>query len=110
MTAADLDQSAKNDSAPPEGLSDCLRALWLARAKRWDESHDLTSDLPDPDGAWIHAHLHREEGDLGNAGYWYARARRDAPSLPVSIDQEWWQLAEHFSTQEGSDRAAPPSK
>ena len=96
MTVDELDESARRDDAPPAGLSPALRSLWLARAGRWHDAHDLCQDVPDPDGAWIHAHLHREEGDLGNAGYWYRRARREAPSQAVSIDEEWRQLAEHF--------------
>lgn len=96
MTTAELDHSARNDPAPPEALPPTLQALWMARAGRWHEAHDLTSNIPDPEGAWIHAHLHREEGDLGNAGYWYRRARREAPPQSVSIEAEWRQLAEHF--------------
>jgi hypothetical protein len=99
MTAAELDQSARNDQAPPPGLSDQLRSLWLARAGRWHEAHDLCSELPDPQGAWIHAHLHREEGDLGNAAYWYQRARRPAPPQSVTLDTEWRELAAHFAAE-----------
>ncbi|NIP94346.1 MAG: hypothetical protein GWO24_13230 [Akkermansiaceae bacterium] len=97
MTADELDRSARTEGSPPDGLSDELRSLWLARAGRWHEAHDLCSGIPDPDGAWIHAHLHREEGDLANAGYWYNRARRKPPSSAVSLDSEWRTLATHFS-------------
>jgi hypothetical protein len=100
MTAAELDQSAKNDDSPPGGLSDELRSLWLARAGRWDEAHDLCSEIPDPDGAWIHAHLHREEGDLSNARYWCNRARRSAPASSLTLDNEWRDLATHFHAQD----------
>ncbi len=96
MTAQELDQSARNDEGPPQGLSDALHSLWLARAGRWHDSHDLCITIPDPDGAWIHAHLHREEGDLPNARYWYNRARRPEPASVVTLDDEWRQLAEHF--------------
>lgn len=94
MTAQELAASAAADSAPPAGLSPTAEALWCARAGRWDEAHDLCQDLPDPDGAWIHALLHREEGDLGNAGYWYARAGRSAPPPTVTIADEWIEIAE----------------
>ena len=100
MTADELDRSAKNDDAPPEGLSEELRSLWLSRAGRWHEAHNVCSDIPDPHGAWIHAHLHREEGDLGNAGYWYNRAKRSAPDQSVSLDDEWRELAAFFSARE----------
>ena len=99
MTAQELDQSAQTEDAPPPGLSEELRSLWLARAGRWDDAHDVAQEIPDPDGAWIHAHLHREEGDLANAGYWYKRARRSAPASSVTLDEEWRELAAYFSAQ-----------
>lgn len=96
MTTEELDQSAQDNDTPPEGLSPELRSLWLARAGRWDDAHDLCSGIPDPDGAIIHAHLHREEGDLSNARYWYNRARRSEPASSITLDQEWRELAAHF--------------
>ncbi len=99
MTADELHQSAQNDDAPPSGLSEEVRSLWQARAGRWKDAHDLCSGIPDPDGAWIHAHLHREEGDLSNARYWYNRARRSEPAAEVSLDDEWRALATHFLAQ-----------
>ena len=93
MTTDDLARSAANDPEPPAGLSAAAQALWFAKAGRWDESHDLCQDIPDPDGAWIHAMLHREEGDLGNAGYWYHRAGRSAPPATTSIADEWTAIA-----------------
>lgn len=99
MTADELDRSARHDEAPPAGLSDELRSLWLARAGRWDDAHDLCSNIPDPDGAWIHAHLHREEGDLGNAAYWYNRARRSPPPPSRPLEDEWRELAAHFAAK-----------
>lgn len=97
MNAADLAQSAQTDSQPPAELSLAQHALWLSRAGRWDESHDLTNDIPDPHGAWIHAHLHREEGDLGNASYWYHRAGKAMPESQLSIAEEWSQIAAALS-------------
>ena len=96
MTTEELDQSAQDNDTPPEDLSPELRSLWLARAGRWDDAHDLCSGIPDPDGAIIHAHLHREEGDLSNARYWYKRARRSEPASSVTLDQEWRELATYF--------------
>ena len=89
MTTEELARSAGTDPRPPATLSTAAQALWFAKAGRWHESHDLCQDIPDPDGAWIHAHLHRQEGDLGNAGYWYARAGRPAPPASTSIKDEW---------------------
>jgi hypothetical protein len=94
MTAADLASSVQQDSAPDPGLTTAAQALWFARADRWDEAHDLCQDVPDPAGAWIHAHLHRQEGDLGNAAYWYARAGREMPPQETSLASEWTAIAE----------------
>ena len=96
MTIEELEQSAQNDDTPPRYLTDEMRSLWFARAGRWDEAHDLCTRIPDPDGAWIHAHLHREEGDLSNARYWYNRARRTEPGGSVSLEAEWRILVTHF--------------
>lgn len=94
MNAVELSQSARNDAEPPQGLSGTARTLWLAKAGRWDEAHELCQDLPDPDGAWIHAWLHREEGDFGNATYWYRRARKPTPGRNKDLAEEWMEIAE----------------
>jgi hypothetical protein len=92
MEAESLAKSATEDSNPPAGLPAELRVLWLARAGRWDQAHDACQDLPDPAGAWIHAWLHREEGDYGNACYWYARAGKPAPGRHDSVEEEWFEI------------------
>ena len=97
MDADQLALSATTDSAPPVGLSAESRVLWLARAGKWDQAHDQCQDLPDPAGAWIHAWLHREEGDLGNAAYWYARARKPVPAKGISLEDEWLEIARAFA-------------
>lgn len=93
MTSAELDHSASNDPNPPSGLSATALALWHARAGNWERAHDLCQDIAGPAGSWIHAYLHREEGDLSNAAYWYARAGRDMPDSGVSIADEWSEIA-----------------
>jgi hypothetical protein len=97
MDATELDRSARRDAAPPAGLTPAQRVLWLARAGRWDEAHDACQDLPDPAGAWIHAWLHREEGDFGNASYWYARAGKPVPPRAKPLDEEWREIAAALS-------------
>jgi hypothetical protein len=92
MTAADLARSAATDPAPPAGLSPALRALWLAKAGRWDDAHDLCQDVPGSAGSWIHAWLHRQEGDLGNAAYWYSRAGRPTPARSKPLEEEWMEI------------------
>lgn len=66
--------------------ADHLKALELAHEGHWDEAHELIQPLSDELACLIHAYLHREEGDLGNAGYWYHRAGRDMPD--ISLEEE----------------------
>ena len=75
------------DAAPPEGLSEPLQALWREAKGAWHEAHDLAQADKGPDGAWVHAYLHRVEGDLRNAGYWYRRAGR--PESKDGLRAEW---------------------
>ena len=93
MTASELADSAKSDAAPPAELGTALHAMWLARAGRWHEAHDLCPEIRGRDGAWIHAWLHREEGDIGDAGYWYRQAGRSAPSPGTTLEREWMDIA-----------------
>jgi hypothetical protein len=64
---------------PPRSLSAPLAALWWAKKGDWDKAHRLVMAAATLEAAWVHGYLHRVEGDLGNAQYWYARARRPAP-------------------------------
>lgn len=97
MDVTDLAVSARHDASPPPGLNAAQQVLWLARAGRWDEAHDACQDLPDPAGAWIHAWLHREEGDFGNAAYWYSRAGKPVPARTLSLEDEWHAIARALS-------------
>ncbi len=94
MDAATLARSAANDDQPPADLTPALHALWLARKGRWDDSHDLCQDVPGSAGSWIHAWLHRQEGDYGNACYWYSRAGKPAPPADAPLDDEWHQITD----------------
>ena len=75
------------DSAPPSGVSAALRALWHDARGDWNAAHNVAQDIDDATGAWVHAYLHRKEGDISNAGYWYRRAGR--PPASGSLDAEW---------------------
>ncbi len=79
------------DEAPPEDSSDLLKALWHDAKGDWERAHQIAQDDPSRDGAWLHAYLHRKQGDLSNAGYWYRRARRSPCS--VSLQEEWEEIA-----------------
>ena len=72
---------------PPRELSAPLTALWHDGRGDWDAAHQVAQDIDDETGAWIHAYLHRKEGDAGNAAYWYRRARR--PVATGTLDTEW---------------------
>jgi hypothetical protein len=91
-TPDELRASAHCDSAPPEGISDPVRALWLCEAGRWDDSHHVAQDIDTPLGSWIHALLHLIEGDLSNARYWYRRAGKPAASRD-DVPAEWERIA-----------------
>lgn len=72
----EFEASTKGD-LPPAGLTPPLLALWHAARDEWDRAHEIAQeDEEDPDRNWVHAHLHRVEGDLDNARYWYRRAGR----------------------------------
>ena len=72
---------------PPAGISAALTGLWWAARKDWDKAHKLVMDEGGEDCAWVHAYLHRVEGDPGNAGYWYRQAGRRPAS--GSLPAEW---------------------
>ena len=77
--------------AEPPTVSRPLLALWHAAKENWGGAHQIAQEIDDADGAWVHAYLHRKEGDLGNARYWYQRARQ--PEATDSLDDEWTRIA-----------------
>jgi hypothetical protein len=72
-----------------------LAVLWLDANGKWDRAHDLADSRNDKDSAWLHAYLHRKEGDEWNARYWYNRAGRPFPL--ISLEEEWKVLFDYFS-------------
>ena len=89
MTAEQF--AATVSSSAPPAVSPLLRALWHDARGDWDQAHRIAQDIDDADGAWVHAYLHRKEGDLGNAAYWYRRAGR--PVASDSLEAEWDSIA-----------------
>ena len=67
-----------------------LLALWWDAKGDWSRAHEVAQDVGDADGAWVHAYLHRKEGDEGNAAYWYRRAGRAVAK--GDLDAEWEQI------------------
>ena len=86
MTLAEFKESIRR-AEPPLELTAPLLALWHDGRSDWDAAHQVAQDIDSPDGAWIHAYLHRKEGDLANAAYWYQRAKK--PECRDSLDAEW---------------------
>lgn len=90
----DYDAFRKSISAtvPPSGLELALQALWWDAKGDWDKAHQIADKRHDTNGSWVHAYLHRKEGDRGNAGYWYRHAGQSMPSK-TSLEDEWIAIA-----------------
>ena len=84
-------KSIDNDS-PSVQFSEILTALWWDKKGNWDKAHTIAQDIPTKEGNAVHAYLHRVEGVLWNADYWYARAGRSRPQIP--LEEEWKLLVE----------------
>lgn len=90
MNIDSFEESLAGD-APPEGLGLALEALWQDAKGNWDTAHKLAQAQEDEIGAWVHAYLHRVEGDLRNAGHWYKRASK--PECTAPLKEEWRTIA-----------------
>ncbi|MGC2402331.1 MAG: hypothetical protein WA510_21230 [Acidobacteriaceae bacterium] len=84
-------RASTSESAPPATLAPLLKALWWDAKGSFDRAHEIAQDYSSGDGAWIHAYLHRKEGNSENAGYWYHQAHQPHPDIP--LDEEWGQIA-----------------
>ena len=93
MNLADFLKTIESDQ-PPAGFSDLLRSLWWDRKADWDTAHSIAQKIPSAQGSAVHAYLHREEGVLWNADYWYSRAGRKRPEIP--LEQEWKNLVDEM--------------
>lgn len=84
---------------PGSELSVQLKSLWYDAKGDWHQAHTQVDHLKDQQSAWVHAYLHRKEGDISNADYWYSKARQIRPDL--SLQEEWEQLIVHFLSLNG---------
>lgn len=80
-----------SQAEPPPALSLALQALWWDAKGDWHRAHACAQQQDDADGAWVHAYLHRKEGDMSNASYWYRRARK--PVFQGDLEAEWEYIA-----------------
>jgi len=86
------------DDAPPAELSPVLKGLWWQRKGDWNRAHETVQAIDSVAAAWVHAHLHRVEGDLDNAQYWYRQAGR--PVCTAALEREWRTIAEALLREE----------
>jgi hypothetical protein len=89
VTSVDF-KASLSDAVPAPDLAPTLAAMWWAAKGDWDKAHGIAQDHDTSDAAWVHAYLHRVEGDLGNAGYWYRQAGKPAANGP--LEAEWDQI------------------
>jgi hypothetical protein len=99
VTLDQFKESLKH-SSPAAGLRASLLALWHDGRGDWEAAHRVAQEVNDAEGAWVHAYLHRKEGDPGNAGYWYRRANRPAASDPLPA--EWERIVSTLLTRSES--------
>ncbi len=90
MNVADF-KASLSGAAPAPDLDAPLAGLWWAAKGEWDEAHKIAQDERGAEAAWVHAYLHRVEGDLGNAGYWYRQAGK--PVATGALETEWEKIA-----------------
>ena len=84
-------RASVSEKSPPASLAVPAEALWWAAKGDWDRAHKLVQDEDSREAAWVHAHLHRVEGDSSNAAYWYRRAGQ--PEATGPLDAEWAEIA-----------------
>jgi len=97
MTIMEFRKSLAGDALPPS-LPGLAAALWHEARGDWDRAHQIAQEVSTSDGSWVHAYLHRKEGDLGNARYWYSRAGKAEPG--ISLDAEWEEIAVYLLAKE----------
>lgn len=93
MTVISFNESL-SENKPPQNISLYLKALWYEGKGEWKKAHELIQDVDDSKAAWIHAFLHRKEGDVSNADYWYHRAGKKRPT--ISLEKEWDEIVMAF--------------
>lgn len=94
MTLEEFKQALITAQISVTSLPTPLKALYHEKTGDWDAAHNLLGDAADSDSAWVHAYLHRKEGDMDNARYWYQRSGK--PEFKGGLDEEWEQIAEHL--------------
>jgi len=99
MTLDEFRQLLEQQERCPAELPSALQALWYEKKGDWDKAHQIVQDAKDLDSAWVHAYLHRQEGDLSNARYWYRRSGK--PEFKAGLSQEWPEIASELLAKIG---------
>lgn len=98
MTTDEFKQLIEQNRKCPESLlPKAVQALWFDKKGDWKTAHEIVQNASDADSAWVHAYLHRKEGDLSNAHYWYRRSGQSEST--VGLDQEWEEIASCLLTK-----------
>ncbi len=97
MTFDQLEAAVAARNPPSDEEPVLIRAMWCVATGDWARAHALAQEVETPDGAWVHAYLHRHEGDVDNAGYWYRRAGR--PVSRGDLDLEWLEIASALTAE-----------
>ena len=79
---------------PPAQINKYITVLWYDSKGKWDIAHNLAQAIYNRDGSLLHAYLHRKEGDLANAVYWYSNADKEMPN--ISLNEEWEELVHKY--------------
>jgi hypothetical protein len=93
MTLEQFRNSLSEDQ-PSRDLSVALAGLWWDAKGDWQRAHESAQQDEGPAGSWVHAYLHRKEGDPSNASYWYNRAQKQVAK--ISLQQEWEEITEEL--------------
>jgi hypothetical protein len=83
-----------DDEWPSPKLSETLLSLWWDKKGDWDKAHSIAQQILTQQGSTVHAYLHRKEGVMWNADYWYSQAGRQRPN--ISLEKEWQQLVKEM--------------
>jgi hypothetical protein len=89
MDFTEFCRSLSQDESPPD-FDFALTGLWWDAKNNWKLAHEAAQQDEGPDGSWVHAYLHRKEGDASNAAYWYSRAGKQPAQTP--LEEEWLQI------------------
>ena len=94
MTVNEFEQLVEAQTQSLQSLPKALQALGYDKQGDWNQAHQIVQNAGDADSAWVHAYLHRKEGDLSNARYWYNRSGR--LEAEVDLNQEWEQITQEL--------------